>query len=208
MSSTPAEQIVWIDCEMTGLDIEKDSLCEIAIIVTNFDLEPLHSGFEVVINPGPEPLANMNDFVREMHKESGLLERIDSGLSMENAEKQALDYVTQYVTAGRRPLVAGNTIGMDRRFISKYMPLFDEKMHYRSIDVSTIKELSRRWHSKAYFRAPEKLGGHRALADIAESIRELAYFKETVIVPSPGPDSEFAKKSAELVTNRYEGITG
>ena len=129
MSNTPATQLVWIDCEMTGLDPDRDGLCEIAVIVTDFDLTPLHPGLELVINPGAEALEQMNSFVRGMHEKSGLLPRIEAGVSVEEAERQVIDYLAQHVTAGRRPLVAGNTIGMDRRFIAKYMPTLEEKLH-------------------------------------------------------------------------------
>lgn len=204
MPNTPADQIVWIDCEMTGLDPDRDGLCEIAVIVTDFELAPLHPGFEVVIDPGPEALASMGDFVRKMHADSGLLPRIEGGATVADAERQVIAYVAQHVTAGKRPLVAGNTIGMDRRFIAKYMPTLEERLHYRSIDVSTIKELSRQWYPAAFFGTPEKRGGHRALADIAESIQELAYFRDAVLVAAPGPD----KAAAESIAERVSGIYG
>lgn len=206
MSNTPAEQIVWIDCEMTGLDSDLDGLCEIAVIVTDFDLNPLDPGFEIVINPGPEALANMNDFVRGMHETSGLLPRIEAGVTPAEAEEQVIAYLKPLITAGRRPLVAGNTIGMDRRFIAKYMPVLEEKLHYRSIDVSTIKELSRRWYTAAYFGAPKKRGGHRALADIAESIQELAYFRDTVMVAQPGPDKAASATISATASERYASL--
>ncbi|WP_125099670.1 oligoribonuclease [Leucobacter chromiireducens] len=203
MSNTPAEQIVWIDCEMTGLDVDQDGLCEIAVIVTDFALNPLHPGFEIVINPGEDALANMNDFVRSMHENSGLLPRIAEGAALADAEAQVIEYLRGYVTAGRRPLVAGNTIGMDRRFIAKYMPALEERLHYRSIDVSTIKELSRRWYPAAYFGAPEKNGGHRALADIAESIQELAYFRDAVLVAQPGPDKAASQQLSQATVAHF-----
>ena len=203
MSNTPATQLVWIDCEMTGLDPDRDGLCEIAVIVTDFDLTPLHPGFELVINPGAEALEQMNSFVRGMHEKSGLLPRIEAGVSVEEAERQVIDYLAQHVTAGRRPLIAGNTIGMDRRFIAKYMPTLEEKLHYRSIDVSTIKELSRQWFPAAFFGAPAKRGGHRALADIAESIQELAYFRGAVLVAQPGPDKQASEQLADEVSGIY-----
>lgn len=206
MSNTPAEQIVWIDCEMTGLDVDRDGLCEIAVIVTDFDLTPLHPGFEVVINPGTDALENMGDFVRGMHESSGLLPRIETGATVSAAEEQVVEYLTGLITAGRRPLVAGNTIGMDRRFIAKYMPTLEETLHYRSIDVSTIKELSRRWYPAAYFGAPTKRGGHRALADIAESIQELAYFRDTVMVATPGPDKATAATASAAASERYSAL--
>ena len=203
MSNTPATQLVWIDCEMTGLDPDRDGLCEIAVIVNDFDLIPLHPGFELVINPGAEALEQMNSFVRGMHEKSGLLPRIEAGVSVEEAERQVIDYLAQHVTAGRRPLIAGNTIGMDRRFIAKYMPTLEEKLHYRSIDVSTIKELSRQWFPAAFFGAPVKRGGHRALADIAESIQELAYFRGAVLVAQPGPDKQASEQLADEVSGIY-----
>lgn len=206
MSNAPAEQIVWIDCEMTGLDPDRDGLCEIAVIVTDFDLTPLHPGFEIVMNPGDEALANMGDFVRQMHTDSGLLPRIEAGVTIAEAEQQVIAYLSAHVTAGRRPIVAGNTIGMDRRFIAKYMPTLEERLHYRSIDVSTIKELSRRWYPAAFYGAPEKRGGHRALADIAESIQELAYFREAVLVPAPGPDKAESARIAGGAGERYASL--
>jgi len=198
--------MVWIDCEMTGLDPDRDGLCEIAVIVTDFDLTPLHPGFDVVINPGAEALAQMGDFVRAMHTASGLLPRIQAGAAVAEAEQQVIDYISKHVTAGRKPLVAGNTIGMDRRFIAKYMPALEERLHYRSVDVSTIKELSRQWYPAAFFGAPEKRGGHRALADIAESIQELAYFREAVLTPGPGPDRAASAAIARAASARYAAL--
>jgi len=206
MSNSPADEIVWIDCEMTGLDPDLDGLCEIAVIVTDFELNPLHPGFDVVINPGAEALANMGDFVRNMHTESGLLPRIEVGEGLAAAEQQVIDYLAQHVSAGRRPLVAGNTIGMDRRFIAKYMPKLEATLHYRSIDVSTIKELSRQWYPAAFFAAPAKRGGHRALADIAESIQEMAYFRRAVMVEGGGPDRPTSEDIAAQEMLRYESL--
>lgn len=203
MANTPADQLVWIDCEMTGLDVERDGLCEIAVIVTDFALTPLHPGFEIVINPGDAALANMGDFVRKMHTDSGLLPRIAAGADLADAEQHVIAYIAQYVTPGRRPIVAGNTIGMDRRFITRYMPTLDERLHYRSVDVSTIKELARQWYPAAFFGAPAKRGGHRALADIAESIQELAYFRDTVMVAPPGPNKAVAAEHAVGLSARY-----
>lgn len=203
MSNAPAAQLVWIDCEMTGLDIDNDGLCEIAVIVTDFELNPLHPGFELVINPGAAALEHMGDFVRGMHEASGLLPRIAEGVSVEEAERQVIAYLAEHVTPGKRPIVAGNTIGMDRRFISKYMPALEEKLHYRSVDVSTIKELSRQWYPAAFFGAPAKRGGHRALADIAESIQELAYFRAAVMTAAPGPDKARSEELASQASEHY-----
>jgi len=203
VSNVPADRIVWIDCEMTGLDVDHDGLCEIAVIITDFDLKPVDAGFELVINPGPDALENMGDFVRNMHVESGLLPRIESGVTVAEAERQVMEYVSARIPSGRRPIVAGNTIGMDRRFIAKYLPAFEERLHYRSIDVSTIKELARQWYPAAFFATPEKRGGHRALADIAESIQELAYFRQAVLVPGRGPDKAQAEALAQTASEQY-----
>lgn len=191
---------------MTGLDPDLDGLCEVAVIITDFDLTPLDPGFEIIINPGPGALAHMNDFVRGMHEKSGLLPKIEQGVSIADAEKEIAAYLARFIPEGRRPLVGGNTIGMDRRFMAKYMPNLEEKLHYRSIDVSTIKELSRRWYPVAYSRSPEKKGGHRALADIAESIQELAYFRDAVFVTGSGPDKQAANDAAEAATSRFAAL--
>lgn len=209
MSNYPAARIVWIDCEMTGLDVQRHGLTEVAVIITDFDLQPVHPGFEIIINPGTEALANMNDFVTEMHTASGLLPKIAAGATVAEAERQLCAYVREHISGSSRPLVAGNTIGMDRRFLSHYMPDFDALLHYRSIDVSTIKELARRWFPASYEHAPVKHGGHRALADIAESIRELAYFRDTVFVAHPGPDAAAARQQqSSTVANFAALVTG
>lgn len=206
MSHSPSDRIVWIDCEMTGLDPDIDGLCEVALIITDFDLQPVAEGFEIVIHPGDAALEHMNDFVRNMHTASGLIDLISDGVTVQEAQKQLLEFLSQHVSAEQRPLVAGNSIGMDRRFISKYLPEFDNRLHYRSIDVSTVKELSRRWYPAAFFNAPQKNGGHRALADIAESIREMAYFRDTVFVDAPGPSSDAAKKLSTSTTEHYDQV--
>ena len=203
MTNAPAEQLVWIDCEMTGLDVERDGLVEIAVIVTDFDLNPLHPGFQVVINPGEAALSNMGEFVRDMHDKSGLLPEIAGGVSVADAEAAVIAYIEEHVPNGRRPLLAGNTIGMDRAFIMRNMPALDAHLHYRNLDVSSIKELARRWYPSSYFCAPEKNGGHRALADIQESIRELAYYRRTVFVEGTGPASADAKVIATEIVERF-----
>lgn len=203
MTNAPAEQLVWIDCEMTGLDVEQDGLVEIAVVITDFELTPLHEGLSLVINPGDEALAHMGDFVRSMHESSGLLPEIQNGHSVEVAEAAVIDYINTYVADGRRPILAGNTIGMDRAFIMRYMPELDARLHYRNLDVSSIKELSRRWFPSAYFCAPEKDGGHRALADIRESIRELAYYRQAVFVDGTGPTSTEAKALAKNIISDF-----
>lgn len=203
MSNIPAEYIVWIDCEMTGLDIDADGLTEIAILLTDFDLNVLTPGLDLIIHPGADALDQMGDFVRKMHEESGLLPLIEAGLSVADAESQTIEYIKKHAPGSGRPLVAGNTIGMDRRFISKYMPTLDAMLHYRSIDVSTIKELARRWFEPAFWAAPEKRGGHRALADIAESIQELAYFRKAVLRSTPGPNADDAQALARSTAEDF-----
>ena len=184
---TISEHLVWIDCEMTGLDPEKDCLVEIAVVITNSDLEPVDEGIDLVIKPREDSLANMGDYVREMHTTSGLINEFASGLELADAEAKVLEYIKQYIPEARQAPLAGNSIGTDRMFINRYMPSLDQHLHYRNIDVSSIKELSRRWYPRVYFQLPKKDGGHRALADINESINELRYYRETVFVELPGP---------------------
>jgi oligoribonuclease len=191
------ERLVWIDCEMTGLDYVSDALIEIAALVTDFDLNVLGDGIDLVIKPPPEALAQMDDYVRSMHQKSGLLEELDNGITLDDAEAQVLDYLRQHCREGSRPPLAGNTVGTDRAFISRDMRDLDAFLHYRIVDVSSIKELSRRWFPRAYFAAPTKAGHHRALVDIQESIEELRYYRAAIFVPTPGPDSVDAKALAE-----------
>jgi len=194
--------LVWIDCEMTGLDTEKDCLVEIAVVVTNSELELLDEGIDVVIKPRPDSLDNMNDFVRNMHTDSGLINEFETGLELADAEQVVLDYIKRFVPNPKDAPLAGNTIGTDRMFLNKYMPELDAHLHYRNIDVSSIKELSRRWFPRVYFQMPKKSGNHRALADILESINELKYYRTTVFVEQPGPSSEQAQKAAEAVSSQ------
>jgi oligoribonuclease len=196
------DRLVWIDCEMTGLDLAVDQLVEIAIVVTDYDLKMLDPGFQVVIKPDESALANMSEFVTEMHRTSGLLEEIPHGVSVAEAEFRSLEYIQRFVPEGKAPL-AGNTIGTDRMFLARYMPRVDRWLHYRNVDVSSIKELSRRWYPRAYFHAPSKDGGHRALADIRESIRELAYYRDAVFVPEPGPTSDAAREVAAATVSSF-----
>ena len=191
------EYIVWIDCEMTGLDVEKDELCEIAVIVTDQELVAQDAGLQIVIKPSDAALENMGEFVTNMHSESGLIEEIPAGESAESAEAKVLEYLQQWIAEPRTAPLAGNSIGTDRMFLNRYMPKLDSFLHYRNIDVSSIKELTRRWYPRVYFQLPKKNGGHRALADIKESIQELRYYRKTVMVEQPGPDSEAAKKVAD-----------
>jgi oligoribonuclease len=194
-----SENLVWIDCEMTGLSPEADCLVEVAVVITNSELEILDPGFEVVIKPRPDSWANMNDFVRNMHTESGLIDDVENGLELAEAEAQILDYIKQFVPNAKEAPLAGNTIGTDRMFLNKYMPELDQHLHYRNIDVSSIKELTRRWYPRVYFQLPKKDGGHRALADILESIQELRYYRQTVMVPVPGPSTQEAKAVSENI---------
>ncbi|MEN9621303.1 MAG: oligoribonuclease [Actinomycetota bacterium] len=188
---------------MTGLDLAVDDLIEVAVVITDYELEPVHPGFSVVIAPTESGLANMNEFVREMHSASGLLDELDAGIPLADAEQQVLAYITEHVpTAGQAPL-AGNTIGTDRAFINRSMPSVDAHLHYRSVDVSSIKELVRRWFPRVYFNAPAKNGGHRALADILESIRELDYYRRAGFVAEPGPTSDEAQAAAAEVVQKW-----
>jgi oligoribonuclease len=197
------EHLVWIDCEMTGLNPEADCLVEVAVVITNSELEILDEGFDVVIKPREDSWQNMNDFVRNMHTESGLINEVADGVSLEEAEQLVLDYIKQFVPNAKEAPLAGNTIGTDRMFLNRYMPELDNFLHYRNIDVSSIKELTRRWYPRVYFQMPKKEGGHRALADILESIQELRYYREAVMVPLPGPTSDEAKQiSARITENR------
>jgi oligoribonuclease len=201
------ERLVWIDCEMTGLDLTADALIEVAALVTDFDLNVLGEGIDIVVKPPAEALEQMNDFVRTMHEKSGLLEELDSGLTMAEAEQQVLAYIKEHCADGSRPPLAGNTVATDRSFLARDMPQLEGFLHYRIVDVSSIKELSRRWFPRAYFQAPAKLGNHRALADIQESIEELRYYREAVFVPSPGPDSSTAKSLARRHAGSLTGLS-
>ena len=194
-----SDNLVWIDCEMTGLNPEVDCLVEIAVVVTNSELEILDEGIDIVIKPTPEGLANMGEFVTNMHTESGLINEFEHAIDLADAEQIVLEYVKRFVPEAKTAPLAGNTIGTDRMFINRYMPKLDAHLHYRNIDVSTVKELSRRWFPRVYFNLPSKAGGHRALADIRESIKELQYYRKTVFVQPPGPTSEAAKSAAETL---------
>ncbi|GAA1239466.1 oligoribonuclease [Oryzihumus leptocrescens] len=190
------DRIVWIDCEMTGLSLEHDALIEVAALVTDFELNQLGDGVDLVIKPPAAALEQMDDFVRDMHTTSGLLEVLDGGISLEDAQNQVLAYVREWVPEPRKAPLGGNTVGTDRNFLARDMPELEAHLHYRIIDVSSIKELSRRWYPRVYFNSPKKSGGHRALADIRESIAELRYYREAVFVEQPGPDSDAAKEIA------------
>jgi oligoribonuclease len=197
------DRLVWIDCEMTGLDVEIDELVEVAVVITDFDLNILDPGFNIVIKPDQSALDNMGDFVREMHTKSGLLEAMADGVSLADAEFAVHEYILKFVPAEQQAPLAGNTIGTDRTFLAKYMPRVDRHLHYRNVDVSSIKELSRRWFPRVYFNAPAKDGGHRALADILESIRELEYYRRAAFVADPGPTSEEVQAVSVSVVEKF-----
>jgi oligoribonuclease len=197
--------MVWVDCEMTGLDLVGDALVEVAALVTDADLNVLGEGVDLIIKPSDEALEQMGDFVRTMHHSSGLLEALPQGLTLADAEQQVLDYVRQFVAEPRKAPLAGNTIGTDRAFLARDMPTFEHHVHYRNIDVSSVKELVRRWYPRAYYSSPAKSGNHRALADVQESIEELRYYRDAVFVPLPGPDSA----TSRLLAARHQGaLTG
>ena len=189
-------RLVWIDCEMTGLDLEHDALVEIAAVVTDSELTVLGEGVDIVIRPPDHSLTAMDPVVVEMHTSSGLLDELAAGTTLEDAEAQVLAYVREHVPEPRKAPLAGSSVYTDRGFIARDLPALDAWLHYRLVDVSTVKELSRRWFPRAYFAAPAKHGGHRALADILESIEELRYYRAAVFVPAPGPDSTTAREIA------------
>lgn len=199
--------LVWIDCEMTGLDLAGgDALIEVAALVTGPDLEVLGDGIDVIIKPSDEALDRMGDFVRAMHTESGLLPLLADGLTMADAEAQVLAYIKEHVPEVRRAPLAGNTIGTDRAFLARDMPTLEAHVHYRNVDVSSIKELARRWYPRIYFNAPAKSGNHRALADIQESIEELRYYRDALFVRPPGPDTDTCRALAERHGGALTGV--
>jgi oligoribonuclease len=202
------ERLVWIDCEMTGLDLGADALIEVAALVTDFDLNVLGDGVDLVVKPPADALDQMNDFVRTMHETSGLLGELDAGMTLAEAEERVLAYVREHCGENSRPPLAGNTVATDRSFLARDMPSLEGFLHYRIVDVSSIKELARRWYPRAYFQAPAKGGNHRALADIRESIEELRYYREAVFVPPPGPDSDTAKAIAAKHAGALTGLPG
>lgn len=190
---------MWIDCEMTGLSLSDDALIEVAALVTDDELNVLGDGVDVVIKPPQAALEQMNDFVRNMHVTSGLLPELAQGLGMEEAEAQVLEYIKEWVPEPRKAPLGGNSVGTDKTFLTRDMPNLVDHLHYRVIDVSTIKELARRWFPRAYFQAPEKTGNHRALGDIEDSIDELRYYRQILFAAEPGPSSDDARKVAALI---------
>src|SRR5580658_9747030 len=194
------DRLVWIDCEMTGLDLASDALVEIACIVTDGELTAVDDGIDLVIKPPAEALESMPEVVREMHTTSGLLSELPGGITVAEAQDLVLGYVRGHVPEPRKVPLCGNSIATDRWFIARDMPELDAYLHYRMVDVSSVKELARRWYPRAYFASPAKHGGHRALADIKESVQELRYYREAVFVPRPGPDSATAREIAAKYT--------
>jgi oligoribonuclease len=196
------DRLVWIDCEMTGLDIERDALVEIACLVTDGELNLLDEGVDLIIKPPAESLETMPDVVREMHTASGLLDELPGGISVTEAAELVLDYVRGHVKEPRKVPLCGNSIATDRWFIARDMPELDAHLHYRMVDVSSVKELCRRWFPRVFYAKPEKGMAHRALADIYESIRELDYYRRTLFVAPPGPSSEQAHAVAAALPPR------
>jgi len=194
-----APRLIWVDCEMTGLDLERDALVEIAVLVTDFELTVLGEGVDLVIAPPPAALETMPERVRQMHTDSGLLERMSSGVTLQQASGEVLGYVRAHVPDLKKAPLAGNSVHVDRTFLARDMPEFENAVHYRNVDVSTIKELARHWYPRTYFASPEKTGNHRALGDIQDSINELRYYRQAVFVPQPGLTSASAREVATQV---------
>jgi oligoribonuclease len=196
-SRAGADRLVWVDCEMTGLDLARDALIEIAVVVTDAELTPLDSGIDLVIHASDDSLDGMIPVVRDMHESSGLTHLVRaSTMTVGEAERQVLDYVRRFVAEPGTAPLCGNSIATDRGFLARDMPAFDQFLHYRMVDVSSIKELARRWYPPVYFNQPAKGLAHRALADILESIRELAYYRRAIFVPPPGPSTDEAAAAA------------
>src|SRR5690606_33167086 len=197
VATAGTDRMVWVDCEMTGLDLEKDALIEVAALVTDADLNVLGTGVDVVIHADESALENMPEVVRQMHEKPGLTEAVRrSTVALEQAQEMLMAYITEWVPEPRTAPLCGNSIATDRGFLARDMPILDAYLHYRMIDVSSVKELCRRWYPRVYFGQPQKGLAHRALADIRESIRELEYYRRTIFVPQPGPDVEQAKEIA------------
>jgi oligoribonuclease len=204
VADSATNNLVWIDCEMTGLDLANDKLIEVAVVVTDSQLNVLDPGLDVIIHAEDSDLVGMADVVSEMHARSGLTEEVRaSTVTLEEAAEQVLAYVKRFVPERRTAPLCGNSIGTDRGFLARDMPELDDHLHYRMIDVSSIKELARRWFPRVYFAQPPKGLAHRALADILESIRELAYYRQTLFVPEPGPDSTQAQAASGAVVAAF-----
>ena len=202
-TSRTSERIVWIDCEMTGLDLTKDALVEVACIVTEADLTELDEGFQIVIRPDDlSILDNMVEVVTKMHTESGLITEIPTGVTLAEAEEQLLTYIKSHIPEPRKSPLAGSSVYVDRGFLIRDMPKVDAHLHYRLLDVSSVKEIVRRWYPRVYFGTPAKVGNHRALSDIKESIEELRFYRELIFQPDPGPSTDRVKQVAEEINTR------
>ncbi|MCR2052025.1 oligoribonuclease [Actinomyces bowdenii] len=197
---TTSDPLVWIDCEMTGLDLSADALIEVAVIVTDYELRPLGAGLDLLITPPASALEQMDDFVRSMHTASGLLAELEGGMSLPQAQDRIMEHVTSLVPEPRTAQLAGNSVGTDKAFLSRDMPELINHLHYRVVDVSSIKELAKRWYPRTFFHSPDKRGGHRALADILESIDELRYYRSILFPAGEGPTSEECKAAAAAIT--------
>lgn len=200
MSNGLKNPIVWIDCEMTGLDLTVDELVEVSVVITDYDLTPVDEGIDLLIKPTPAAVEHMGDFVREMHTHSGLINEWDNGLELAEAETQVLAYIKKYIPEARKAPLGGNSVGTDKAFLDKYMPSVIEHLHYRIVDVSSIKELAKRWYARSYFNAPEKTGNHRALGDIYDSIDELRYYRRVLMPEGEGPSTAECEGAAKAVT--------
>jgi oligoribonuclease len=199
LGSVNSDRLVWIDCEMTGLDLVRDALIEVAVLVTDSDLNVLGEGVDLVIRPPAEATEQMSDVVRRMHTTSGLIDQLVVGVTLEYANARVLSYIREHVPEPGKAPLAGNTVHMDRLFLARDLPEVESWLHYRNVDVSSIKELVRRWYPRVYFASPQKTGNHRALGDIQDSIDELRYYRRTVFVPLPGPDTATSRVAAASI---------
>lgn|SRR5690554_3337030 len=199
VADVSSERLVWIDCEMTGLDLASDALIEVAVLITDADLNVLGDGVDLVIRPPDSAVDKMLDVVREMHTTSGLLDVLSEGITLAEANDTIMAYIREHVPEPGKAPLAGNSVHMDRLFLARDLPEVEAWLHYRNVDVSSIKELVRRWYPRAYFASPTKTGNHRALGDIRDSIDELRYYRRTVFVPMPGPTSEECRAAAASV---------
>lgn len=202
MTENGNDRIVWIDCEMTGLDTVNDLLVEISCVITDGDLNEIGDGFEIVISAPPEKLETMDPIVVNMHTESGLLDLIPDGVTLEEAEQALFDYITTHIPEANKAPLAGSSVHVDRIFLERDMPRVNAYLHYRIIDVSSLKEIVRRWYPRVYFASPTKTGNHRALGDIRDSINELKYYRASVFVEAPGPNTAAAKEVAASLTGK------
>ena len=196
------DMLVWVDLEMTGLDLDRHVIVEIACVVTDGNLQPVDEGVSFVVTATDHELEQMDEFVINMHTTSGLLPEIADGISVSDAEQLVLAYVQSHVSEARKAPLAGSSVYVDRGFLSKYMPTLDAYLHYRIVDVSSVKELTRRWYPRVYFASPQKEGNHRALADIFDSIKELTYYRSAVFVSGEGPDTKTARSIANDLTTK------